>query len=223
MNEEIELMIDYPSNIASKLINGQIDIGLVPVVTALSLKEHTIISDYCIGCNGAVASVCLFSDVPLNEIRTILLDYQSKTSVALLKILISEHWKISPILIEGTENYQTQITGTTAGLVIGDRAFEQRLKSKYVYDLGLAWKEMTEMPFVFATWISNRALSPAFITAFNNANECGLKHLDEVVAQNPNSVFDLKAYYTRFIQFSFNEKMQMAKDLFLKKLADLHV
>ena len=150
MQDEIELIIDYPANIASHLLHNRIDIGLVPVAIIPSLKEHHIISDYCIGCDGEVASVCLFSDVPLLEIETILLDYQSRTSVALLKILLQEHWKISPKLIAGTTHYEQDISGTTAGLVIGDRAFTQRLQSGYMYDLGSAWKEMTGLPFVFA-------------------------------------------------------------------------
>ena len=62
------------------------------------MKEHYIISDYCISCDGEVASVGLFSDVPLNKIEKILLDYQSRTSVELLKILVEEYWKIDPVL-----------------------------------------------------------------------------------------------------------------------------
>jgi chorismate dehydratase len=218
MKDEIDLVIDYPSNIASMLINDEIDIGLVPVAIIPSLKEYHVISDYCIGCDGEVATVCLFSDVPVNEIRTILLDYQSRTSVALLKVLLREHWKISPELIAGAKNFEMEIGGHTAGLIIGDRAFTQRLKNKYIYDLGLAWKEMTGLPFVFAAWVSNKKLPVEFIEAFNKANETGFVHLDEVIKQNPLTVFDLKTYYTGFVKFKLDAKMQTAKALFLSKL-----
>ncbi|HNA17947.1 MAG TPA: menaquinone biosynthesis protein, partial [Ferruginibacter sp.] len=130
MNDEVELLIDYPSNIASLLQTNRIDIGLVPVAIIPTLAEHHIISDYCIGCDGEVASVCLFSEVPLAEISTILLDYQSRTSVALLEILIREHWKITPELRAAAADYEKNISGTTAGLVIGDRALAQRTRSK---------------------------------------------------------------------------------------------
>lgn len=220
MKDEIELIFDYPANIAALLTQNKIDIGLVPVATIPLLKEHHIVSDYGIASDGEVASVCLFSNVPLQEIKTILMDYQSRTSVALLNILLKEHWNINPAMIAGIANYENEIAGTTAGLVIGDRALVQRLKSKYIYDLGTAWKEMTGLPFVFAAWVSNCVLSPDFIAAFNHANEYGLKHLDEVLSQNQFSAFDLKAYYTRYIQFRLNEEMKIAKDLFLKMLAD---
>ena len=218
MKDELELIIDYPSNIASFLQDNKIDIGLVPVAMIPALKENHIISDYCIGCNGEVITVCLFSDVPLKEIETILLDYQSRTSVALLKILLKEHWKISPELISASENFENNINGRTAGLVIGDRAFTQRKKSVYSFDLGLAWKEMTGLPFVFAAWVSNKKLPEDFIAAFNKANGYGLEKLVEVIAQNPFNGFDLRNYYTENVKFVLDDGMQKALQLFSGKL-----
>ena len=87
MTEKVDLMIDYPSKIASMLLENTIDVGLVPVTIIPEMKEYYIISDYCIGCDGEVASVCLFSEVPLNKIEKMLLDYQSITSIDLLKFL----------------------------------------------------------------------------------------------------------------------------------------
>ncbi len=218
MSDEVELHIDHPSNIASLLINNQIDIGLVPVVIIPDLKEHHIISDYCIACDGEVASVCLFSDVPLAKIETILLDYQSRTSVALLNVLLQQHWKVSPRLISATHDFEKEIKGTTAGLVIGDRALKQRQHSVYIYDLGLAWKEMTGLPFVFAAWVSNKPLPASFITAFNEANAYGFLHMKNVIKQNKTSFFDLESYYDHFLKFKLDNRMKEAKALFLRKI-----
>ena len=80
----IDLQLDYPSICADKLINRTVDLALVPVVVIPKLKDSHIISDYCIGADGAVDTVCLYSDVPITEIESIALDYQSRTSVALL-------------------------------------------------------------------------------------------------------------------------------------------
>lgn len=81
MKDEVELVIDYPGKIAQALLDDTIDVGLVPVAIIPRMKECHIVSDYCIGANGPVASVCLFSEVPLEKITTVLLDYQSRTSV----------------------------------------------------------------------------------------------------------------------------------------------
>lgn len=218
MKDELELMIDYPAKIATFLQEDKIDIGLVPIAVIPTLKEHYLVSDYCIGCDGEVASVCLFSDVPLQEIETVFLDYQSRTSVELLKILLKEHWKISPTIINGTGEYQKNIYGRTAGLVIGDRAFLQRQKSKYIYDLGRAWKEMTGLPFVFAAWISNKKLSANFIDAFNKANEKGLTSLDRILEKNKINLYSLQKYYTLNISYKLDYAKKIGMDLFLDKL-----
>jgi chorismate dehydratase len=218
MKDNVDLIIDYPSKIAGMLLKDELDVGLVPVAIIPELNEWHVISDYCIGSVGEVASVCLFSEVPMNEIETILLDYQSRTSVALLKILIKEYWKINVMFEETTENYQSKISGTTAGLVIGDRALQQRKISPYIYDLGLEWKNFTGLPFVFAAWISNKKLNEVFIKDFNEANAFGLNQIDKVVKENPYKTFDLKHYYTDCISFQLDENKKKGLELFIEKI-----
>lgn len=218
IRDRMELLIDYPSNIAEMLLDNRIDVGLVPVAVIPAMKEHYIISNYCIGCDGEVASVCLFSEVPLQNIEKILLDYQSRSSVALLKVLVKQYWKLNVVFEETSGDYQSTITGTTAGLVIGDRALKQRSVSPYFYDLGLEWKNFTGLPFVFAAWISNKKLEDNFIDVFNAANSWGLQKMDEVVARNPNEYFDLKHYYTDCISFQLDDKKKQGLKEFLKRL-----
>jgi len=218
MADKINMEIDYPSRIASMLLENDIDVGLVPVSVIPEMKEHYIISDYCIGCNGEVASVCLFSDVPLKQVRTILVDYQSRTSGELLKILVKEFWKINPVFEETSGEYRSKIVGATAGLVIGDRALQQRKISPYIFDLGLEWKKFTGLPFIFAAWISNKKLDDKFIHEFNEANAWGLKNISEVINENKTSVINLLDYYTRYISFEMDEGKMQAMDLFLKKI-----
>ena len=219
MAESVELKIDFPSKIASMLLEDKIDVGLVPVAIIPEMKEHYIISNYCISCDGEVASVCLFSEVPLDKIEKILLDYQSRTSVELLKILIKESWKIDPVLEETTGEYRSQISGTTAALVIGDRALEQRKVSPYIYDLGLEWKKFTGLPFVFAAWVSNKKLATDFINFFNEANSAGLHKIEVIVEEHPFSDFNLIDYYTKYISFELNDAKGKALGLFLNKIS----
>jgi chorismate dehydratase len=218
IKDEADLLIDYPSKIASMLLEDKIDVGLVPVAIIPEMKEYHIISDYCIGSVGKVASVCLFSDVPLDKIETILLDYQSRTSVALLKVLIREYWKLNVVFENTSGNYQSKISRTTAGLIIGDRALQQRKISPFIYDLGEEWEKFTGLPFVFAAWISNKKLDNNFIENFNKANAFGLNRIDEVVKENPFEAFDLHHYYTDCISFEMDEKKKKGLELFLEKI-----
>ena len=218
MKEEVELVMDYPANIASMLLNDEIDIGLVPVAVLPALKEYHLISDYCIACDGEVASVCLFSEVPINEIETILMDYQSKTSVALLKILLKDHWNINPKLVDTSSGYELSIENTTGGLVIGDRALAQRNQSKYCYDLGSAWKKLTGLPFVFAVWVSNKPMDEQFNEKFNMTNALGIAHIIEVVKLSNFSTFDLKLYYSKYIKYQIDNKNQNGLNEFLSRV-----
>ncbi len=216
---EIELVEDYPARIAQMLMDDEVDVGLIPVAATLRLPEWHIVGDHCIGCDGAVASVCIFSEVPMEEIETVLLDYQSRTSVNLARVLLKEHWKKEVVLVDASgEDYRSQITGTTAGVVIGDRALQQRLHSRYIYDLGEAWKAYTGLPFVFAAWISNKKLPAGFEQRFNDANRQGLEHINDVVTMNPFPAFDLHEYYTKFIQYQLNDQKKKGMQLFLQKL-----
>ena len=216
---QIELIGDYPARLAQMLIDNQIDVGLVPVAVLPKLEEYHIVGDYCIGTEGEIASVALFSEVPMNEIKKVYLDYQSRTSVELLKYLMKEYWGISPELTDAiNEDYRKEIKGTTAGLVIGDRAFEQRKISTFIYDLGSEWRSITGLPFVFAAWVSTKQLPDDFIQLFNEANGLGLQHIDEIVAANPFDLFDLKKYYSLHLSYRLDADKQKGMNLFLSGL-----
>jgi len=219
--KKIELIEDYPSSIANMLIEDKIDIGLVPVAVIPLLKESYIVTDFCIGAESEVASVCLFCDVPIDEIEKVYLDYQSKTSINLFKILIKEYWKKKVVIEDATSGYQQLITGTTAGIVIGDRAFEQRKKSKYCYDLAEAWIAHTGLPFVFAAWVANKELPNEFIAEFNKANYLGIQNIEHLIDDLDYSEYDLENYFRKNISYQLTENKRKGLALFLEKLSQL--
>lgn len=215
---DIELKIDYPSKIASMLLTDEIDMGLVPVSIIPEMGESYINTDYCIGCDGAVGSVCLFSEEPIERVKKVLLDYQSRTSVVLARILMQDYWHLEPEWVDAGEDFRGQIKGLVAGVVIGDRALEQRKISPYIYDLGETWKKMTGLPFVFAAWVSNRPLPESFARSFNEANRYGVENLSDVLSAIHSDIFDLKEYYTHYIQYNLDEKKKRGLETFLQKM-----
>ncbi len=221
--DRIDLIEDYPSKIAAMLLNDEIDVGLIPVAVIPQMKQHFIVTDYCIGAEGEVASVALFSEVPMEQIEKVVLDYQSKTSVSLAKILLKEYWKKNVVFEDAKEDFIDHINGTTAAVVIGDRALQLTHHSKYVYDLGLGWKSFTGMPFVFAAWIANKPLDEAFLDAFNRANAYGVKHMEEVLAEVSFADYDLKKYYTKNISYELTDQKREALQKFISMLPVLLV
>lgn len=222
LSDQVELVLDYPANLVRLLNSNQIDIGLIPVGALPSLGDYHIISDYCIGTEGEVASVAVFSEVPMEEIDTVLLDYQSRTSVMLCKILFEKHWKKKVQFIDAKdESYIENIRGNVAGLMIGDRALKIRDAFKYIFDLGLGWKEMTGLPFVFAVWVRKKEISGEFIPLFNEANGMGLSKINLIIDHNNESSYPMDMYFRKNISYRLTEDMRESMSLYLSYLKNI--
>lgn len=216
IRKDIELVMDYPSQLVPKLQSGEIDIALMPVAAIPTVDGARIASDYGIAADGDVASVSIFSHVPMEEIQSVYLDYQSRTSVRLAQLLLKHHWKKDVEFKQATEHYIDYINGTSAGVIIGDRALQQNVNFEYIYDLSSGWKDFTGLPFIFAAWVANKELPADFLAAFNEANALGLEHLDEVVAAHPFPYYDLKEYYTKNIHYYLSEDKKKGLNKFLE-------
>ena len=221
IKEEINLQTFMPSICAQKLVADEVDLGLIPVAAIPQIKNHFIISDYCIGSVSAVNSVLILSDVPIEKITSLFLDYQSRTSVVLAQVLLKNFWKKEVQLLSAKAGYENEISGTTAGVVIGDRALVQRENFSYVYDLAEAWYDFTKLPFVFACWVANKQLPEDFILNFNAACKYGIEHIDELTAQlrlENNFYPDTENYLKHFISYTFDDEKKKGLALFQEYL-----
>ncbi len=214
--QDIELVLDYPSALAKQLQANEIDIALLPVAAIPTILHAQIVGDYGIAADGDVASVSIFSQVPLEQIETLLLDYQSRTSVRLAQLLLEKYWKRDIEYKPATEHYIDYINGTTAGVIIGDRALKQQTNFEYIYDLSAAWKEFAGLPFVFAAWVANKELPESFIETFNEANAHGLQHIDDIVKDLDFPYYDLSTYYRENIHYYLDEDKRKGLQQFLQ-------
>ncbi len=215
---QVEISRDIPSECARKLIEGEVDLGLVPVAVIPQIKNAQIVSDYCIGAEGAVHSVLLVSEEPIEKIEKVYLDYQSRTSVQLCRLLLKHYWKQEVEFLPAQAGYETEIKGTTAGVIIGDRTFDLPKRLSYRYDLAEAWQNWQNLPFVFAAWVSNKALPADFIQSFNRVLQFGLSHKQKAI-QHYNLPFpslELQTtYLDSYIQYELDEAKQKALREFL--------
>jgi chorismate dehydratase len=223
IKEKIELTGNYPALVAKGLREGEIDLGLIPIAALADLNNYQIVGSHCISTETEAASVAIFSKVPIEEVDRVVLDYQSRTSVALAKILIRKYWKKEVLwLAAENETYIDSIEGTTAGVIIGDRALRARSRFEYSYDLGAYWRKLTGLPFVFAAWISTTPLPDSFIKEFDEANAEGLTHMEEVLSAVPYQVgYDLREYYTNNMNYVLSEEKRQSVRLFLEELSQL--
>lgn len=219
MPPQIEMSLDIPSKIVAKLEYNLADIGLIPVGGLNDLSHYQIIGNYCIGAVGKVRTVVLVSEVPLNEIETVLMDYQSRSSVLLCKILARFYWNKSFKWENTCADFQNKsIKGTTAGVVIGDRVFDIENKYLYKYDLSEEWFNFTKLPFVFAVWAANKEIAKPFENAFDKALAFGIVNIPEIVKMEqlnyPN--VDIYSYFTQNISFILDEEKRAGMNKFME-------
>ncbi len=218
---QIDLKLDIPSICAKRLKEGDAGLGLVPVAVIPELDTPHLVSDYCIGTVGAVKTVAIYSERPLEEVEELYLDHHSRTSVELTKLLLRDYWQASPELVPATDGYIDTLGGARAGLVIGDRTIGLEDRFPYVYDLGDAWLQHTGLPFVFAAWVSNEPLDPEFVKDFNEAMRQGIAHIPELMylLPSPHPRFDLEEYFTRHISYGLDGEKRKALARFLEAVS----
>ena len=224
---KVILETDHPADCAAKLISGKVDIGLIPVAALPLLNEYHIISDYCIGANRDVRTVMLLCNCPFEEIETIYLDYRSRSSVTLTKVLAKNSWKREFRWINTTKEFDfINIDLDEAVVLIGDQCFEFENSFRYKIDLAMEWKKFSGLPFVFACWTSNKQIDNTFINEFNEVLNYAVKNIPTSIAADksklPSANFDPEIYLTKRIDYNLDADKRKALDLFLQKMKELN-
>ncbi|MGD9900061.1 MAG: menaquinone biosynthetic enzyme MqnA/MqnD family protein [Calditrichaceae bacterium] len=165
----------------------------------------------CFSSGFQVKSVMLFFKAELMNIKTIALDTSSRTSVALLKILLNEKYQISPEFIVMQPDLPEMLKRADAALIIGDKALHYQDEYPLFLDLGEEWFDMTGLPFVYAFWAGQDfALNSADVAAIIRSKEIGLQNIDEISMEfaksNPKDWRFYRDYLTNNILYSFGEK-----------------
>lgn len=187
-NEEIDLSVHVPSRLADLLKAGSIDVGLIPIIEYFRAVGEThpssyrIIPDISISSYGAVRSIQLLSRVPIPEIQSVGLDTSSRTSHALLRIVLTEKYDLQPTFSALPPSIELQSADTDAVLRIGDSALRQLDTAPYSVDLGAEWDELTGLPFVYACWVARRNIDLGKVTQIlQEAKELSVQQIPEIV------------------------------------------
>ena len=211
---EIEIIPAIPSKCAEMLLMNQVDISLCPVAALKEMDHYQILSDYCIGCDGPVRTVSLYSNCHLNEIERVYLDPASRTSNQLVQILAGEYWKKDWNFIRSIEGSPKTINQNEAVLAIGDKAFDYERQFRNHWDLGTAWKDFIDLPFTFAVWASKDPISLQLEQRMNDAFESGVKLIPDLELEDSR----YRDYLLKNISYHLDHKKREALDIFLNRL-----
>ena len=179
------LRFDVPAKCAALLHEGSIDVGMIPSIEYLRGLEYRVVHGLGIVSDGPVASVALFSDRPVEEIRTIAADTSSRTSNALLRVLCVERFGVDPTFEPMHPDPVRMLRRCDAALLIGDPAlfFDHESAGFRKVDLGTEWTELTGLPFVWAFWAGRpEVLGEVHLEALTVARNRGVEASDEIAA-----------------------------------------
>ena len=152
-SDRVDLSYDVPSVLADRMAAGELDVALLPSIEVARIGNLAIVPGLAITADGPVKSVLLVSNKPIEKIRSVALDPESRTSNALTRILFATHWNVRPSFAAGPRDLDLALSEFDATVRIGDKAlFDPVPPGCAAHDLGAAWKEMTGLPFVYAVW-----------------------------------------------------------------------
>ncbi len=180
--DQFTLRFDVPARCAALLHEGRVDLGLIPAIEYLR-GDYVIVPDVAIASDGEIASVAVFSRVPIDKVRTLALDSSSRTSVALTRVLCAKRWGIAPSFTPADPDLDTMLARADAALMIGDPALRIDAAGHHAtkIDLGSEWRALTGLPFVYAMWTGRPgAASPDQCRALQAARDRGVAHLPEI-------------------------------------------
>jgi chorismate dehydratase len=200
------LETDVPAELSRKFFAGSLDVALLPVFEILRAGGTRIVDDVAIACRGEVYSVIVASRTTFAGSGTIYLDPASRSSAALLRVLVAEYYPEGPLIVGGET-----IPENGARLLIGDAAIEFRRRNGAAWryhDLGLLWQRHTGLPFVFAVWAVSERASPSVFRALRGVKARGLAARKQIAQQEPDSDFALR-YLTNYIRYDVGSEEKM--------------
>jgi chorismate dehydratase len=182
-----DLRYDVPSECARLLHAGTIDVGLIPSIEYVRDADFRIVPDLAIASRGPVRSVTLYVTRQISDVRSIVVDTGSRTSVALVRVLCERMFKIRPAIDTGGPDLAAMLVRADAALVIGDNALLDessvaKLPSPVEkIDLGETWTKMTGLPFVWAFWAGRtNAVGVADVHALQAARDAGGRQAEAI-------------------------------------------
>jgi chorismate dehydratase len=195
----VRLEADVPSQVARRLHAGEVDLGMIPSVE-YALGRYDIVPGVAIGSRGPVRSVSLYLSRPLQDVRRVALDTSSRTSVALVRVLLRERLGRDPEYVPMAPALGGMLAVADAALLIGDAALDQQSPIERL-DVGEEWTRLTGLPFVYAFWAGpSGVVTPAGVARLRAALEEGLASLTEIATRWARGSPERAALYESYLR-----------------------
>jgi chorismate dehydratase len=204
-----DLSFAVPSQCAEDLRAGRVDVGIIPAVEYQRMENVVALPGMAVAAKNEVRSLIVISKVPIEMAQSFALDTNSRSTVALVRLLCRKHWNITPEFIDAAPDPDKMLARADAALIIGDPALSLRLKmdaleakvpqgkdccgcdasdhpvadvqTLFIYDVAQQWREMTGLPCVLAIWVARRGtVTPEILADFQASRDYGLARIGEI-------------------------------------------
>ncbi len=200
-----------PADVANALATGRLDVGLVPSIEVQRIEGLAVVPDLCVAATHEVRSVILISERPLEQVRRVALDSNSRTSAALVRILLRDKYDTDAAVEEVPPDADEMLARADAALIIGDPALHVARDRYRVWDLAAEWRELTGLPFVFAVWairapVLDRAAE--IVAVLDKSLELGRREMAAIIERAHQELGlgadDLATYLTENLSYALN-------------------
>jgi chorismate dehydratase len=222
-NQQGKYALDFttPAKCADDLGRREAAVGIVPSIEYQRMDRLRILPGCSIASKGKVKSVLLLSKVPVEKVESVALDNSSRTSVALVRVLLQKFYSRRVSLAPAEPEPQRMLQSADAALLIGDPALTFDGQGLMVYDLAAEWKKFTGLPFVFAVWAGHEDGGLGrFCADFEASRDDGLAHIDDIAceyAPRLGLAHDaVKVYLKENIDYSLDEENRAGLELFYR-------
>jgi predicted solute-binding protein len=227
-SSQIRLDCASPSEVARRVAEDEADFALMPVAAAATVGDLRIVRGCAIGARGAVRSIMIVAERPIDTLDELAVDLSSRTSVVLARLILRARSKGHDLRLFGSAPKEAiaSVSGSRGALIIGDPALEIEERFPHVLDLGLAWRELTGLPFVFAAWCGRPgAISAEAERLLEDAKIAGLARrdaiADEYAARTGLSATSLRAYLQEAISYELGDDERRGLELFYDSAAQI--
>jgi len=224
-----EVAFDAPARCAERLLAGEADLGLVPSLMLARDPSLRMAAPLCIAAAGEVTSVLFFCGGSFGEVREVFLDPASRTSQALLKILLHEVHGLEPAY-EERGGWPESLAPHQGLLAIGDRALcpPPHIAALVTLDLAAEWRRATGLPFVFAVWAGRgeavcREARPVLLEAYAKGRETLAEIVAEASAALGLTPARVEEYLREHLHYTFGEAEARGLRLFLQRAAGVEL
>jgi chorismate dehydratase len=206
---EYQVIPATPAMCAEQLASGEVDIGLIPAIEYQRIPDLRIIPHVAIAASNEVRSVLLVRSRECTTMRTVALDTSSRTSVALIRLLLNIRMGIRPEFIPHEPEISEMLKKHDAALIIGDAALKCSTEQYEIIDLAAAWRDWQGKPFVFAFWAcrSEAAIPGNLVEVFVEAKKWGLARIQEI-ASCYSRILDLSPeFLENYLRYNLDHNM----------------